>query len=69
MRRLAGAIVSDIPLARFTPDSVATVVLLSNTIPGFGISTSVMGEAIMAAVSPEAALWIMNTPPDTGSTV
>jgi len=67
--RLAGAIVSDTPFARFTPDNVARAVLLSKIIPGFGISASVLGEASIAAVSPEAVLWIMNTPPETGSTV
>src|SRR5665213_1102451 len=58
--------VSDIPLVRFTPDNVATLVLLSKTIPGLGISTRAMGEAIIAAVSPEAALWIIMTPPEKG---
>jgi hypothetical protein len=60
---------SDTPLVRFTPESVAKLALLSKTIPGFGISTNAEGEAIIAAVSPEAVLWIIITPPETGSTV
>ena len=69
VRRFAGATVSASPLVRFTPDNVASDALLSKTMPGFGISANVAGEAIIAAVSPEAALWIIMTPPEIESTV